>query len=326
MKHYKNVIIGGGASGLYMGMYLRNTLILEKNPKVGAKLLISGGGNCNFSNLNISIDNYFSKNQGFAQYALSNYAGLFELLKKNKISWVEKTHGRLFLGQKSTALINAFIKNQKAEIKTSYEVKTVVKDNECYIINNEFSCNNLIIATGGMSYGGTDFGIKVAKDFGHKIINTYPALVRFDVDDEAITSLAGLSVMDVKSKQFVDGIVFTKKGIGGPLIYQLSLYHKSGDSIVLDFSCCKHIPQRLRKLLDNKKTLSIKPKKTAGFKFAEVMAGGIDTLEINEKTFESKKHKGLFFVGEVLDVTGNLGGYNLHFAFAGADCIRKFIS
>ncbi len=323
MKHYKNIIIGGGASGLYMGMFLNNTLILEKGANVGHKILISGGGNCNFGNKNVCADNYFSKNPVFVKHALSNYSGLFDFLKKNKISWVEKTHGRLFLAQKASALINAFVKNQKAEIKTSYEVKEVIKDGEKYVIDGKFSCDNLVVATGGMSYGGTDFGLKIAKSFGHKIINTYPALVRFDVDDENITSLAGLSVQGVKAKQFEDGVVFTKRGIGGPLVYQLSLYYKTGDHLVLDFSCCEHVPQRLRKLLNEKKHLEISPKKTAGYKFAEIMAGGVDTSEVCDISFESKRHKGLFFVGEVLDVSGNLGGYNLTFAFASAQSIVK---
>ncbi|MFI3242413.1 MAG: NAD(P)/FAD-dependent oxidoreductase [Alphaproteobacteria bacterium] len=325
MKKYDNIIIGAGASGLYLGMFLKKTIILEKAMSVGNKLLISGGGNCNFTNKNITHENYLSKNPDFVKYALGNFKGLFSFLKENKLEWEEKTHGRLFLKQKGKNLIDAFIKKQKAEIKTSYEVKSIEKKDSSYIINNEFECNNLIIATGGMSYAGTDFGLKVAKQFGHKLVNTYPALVRVDVDDEKITSLAGLSVQDVKSKQFKDGIVFTKRGIGGPLVYQLSLYLNSGDGIKLDFSECSHIPQRLRKLLNNKNELTITPKKTAGYKFAEAMAGGVDTSEIDEKTFESKKHKGLFFVGEVLDVTGNLGGYNLNFAFVSADCVRKML-
>ncbi len=322
MKHYKNIIIGAGASGLYLGMFAKNALILEKSATIGTKLLISGGGNCNFCNKNISVNNYHGKNPEFAKPALSNFKGLFNFLNKNNIKWQEKTHGRLFLQSKSKVLIDAFIKNQKAEIKTSYEVKSVEKKDNSYIINNEFECISLIIATGGMSYAGTDFGLKVAKQLGHKLVNTYPALVRVDVDDENITSLAGLSVQDVKSKQFKDGVVFTKRGIGGPLVYQLSLYYNSGDEMRFDFSECSHVPQRLRRLLNNKKELVVIPKKTAGYKFAEAMAGGVDVFEINSQTFESLRHKGLFFIGEVLDVTGNLGGYNLHFAFASADCVK----
>ncbi len=327
MKTYQNIIIGGGSSGLYLGMFLNNSLILERG-KVGTKILMSGGGNCNFTNKNISKDNYLSSNPNFVSHALSVYTqkNTTVFLEKNKIPFHEKSHGRMFLKQPSKVLLGAFLKHQKAEIKEGYEVTNVTKENDEYIINNEFKTKNLIIATGGMSYGGTDFGIKIAKQFKLKIINTYPALVRFDVDDENITELAGLSVKDVKSKQFKDGIVFTKRGIGGPLIYQLSLYHNSGDALKLDFSSCEHVPKRLRKLLNNKKELVIIPKKTAGFKFAEVMAGGVDTNEVDPKTFECKKHKGLFFIGEVLDVTGNLGGYNLHFAFASAHALKEYLS
>ena len=174
-----------------------------------------------------------------------------------------------------------------------------------------------------MSARGTDFCFQTAKKFGLKIVHTYPALVRLDLEDEDLLSLAGFSIQDVKSKWFKDGVVFTKRGIGGPLIYQLSLYNSNNEDILLDFSECEHIPKRLRILLDNKKQLIVKPKKTAGFKFAEAMAGGVDTKEINPQTFESLKHKGLYFIGEVLDITGNLGGYNLHFAFASAHCLKE---
>ncbi len=319
MKKIKNIIIGGGASGLYLGQMLQNSAVLDKG-KIGLKLLMSGGGNCNFSNKNISKDNYFSQNSEFVNYALETFKqdDFLNYLKKNKLSWQEKTHGRLFLNQGAKALLDLFLRKQKSQIIKDYEVKKIEKADEYFIINNEYSCENLIIATGGMSYGGSDFGLKIAKQFNHKIIQPYPALVRFDLDDKELLSLTGLSVQDVKSGKFKDGIVFTKKGIGGPLIYQMSLYHKQGQAIDLDFSECSHVPKRLRRLLNNKKALSFTPSKTAGFKFAEVMGGGVDTSEIDPKTFMSNKCKGLYFIGEVLDVTGNLGGYNLHFAFASA--------
>ncbi len=324
MKNYQYIIIGAGASGLYLGQFLPNSLILERG-KIGTKILASGGGNCNFTNKNITSKNYYSQNEGFVKNALDAFSkeGFLQYLRGKKLSWYEKTHGRMFLKQGGKGMLDVLLKSQKAQIKTDYEVKHIEKEGAFFIINKEYTTKNLIVATGGMSMGGTDFGLKVAKQFGLKIIQPYPALVRFDLEDEELLSLTGLSVQDVKSGGFVDGIVFTKKGIGGPLIYQISLYHQAGQEIKLDFSGCEHVPKRLRKLLNDKKELVIVPKKTAGFKFSEVMGGGVDTKEINSTTFMANKCEGLYFIGEVLDVTGNLGGYNLHFAWASADSVRK---
>lgn len=387
MQNFDIIIVGAGAAGLMCATQTskrgKNTLIIESSSKIGEKIRISGGGRCNFTNLNISSDNFLSQNPRFCISALKRFTqfDFINLVKKHKINYHEKTLGQLFCDKSSKQIIEmllAEIDNNFAQIKTQCKIKSIAKNQDKFIIktssNEEYSCNSLVIASGGLSIpkmGASDFGYKIAKQFGIKIVKTEPALVPIVLKDEILQktrTLAGVSceaITKINKQKFKEGLLFTHKGLSGPSILQISSYLNQKNEIEIDLlaqkvkateflkqekeispkqsilsSLSKILPKNLAafiikevnldenmKLAEiNNKTLQkissqiqnwiIKPETTEGYAKAEVTLGGVDTNEISSKTFESKKVKNLYFIGEVLDVTGHLGGYNFQWAWS----------
>lgn len=379
---YDVIVIGAGAAGLMAaaqaGKRARKVLLLEHTNRIGEKIRISGGGRCNFTNLNASHKNYISENPHFAISALSRYTqhDFIQLVESYKIAYHEKTLGQLFCDESAMQIIKMLITEcQKANV-------TIVQG--CSITNTrkslgfhletsqgEFTCDSLVIATGGLSIpkiGATDFGYRIAKQFGLKIAPTRPALVPLVVvndDIEFFKSLSGISIyskVTYKKAAFKENILFTHKGVSGPAILQISTYieNQSRDVIGIDllpevslkemFATSEnkkmlmsnflknYLPNRfvdnwytlnneskrvvdynkneLERIAENLHSFNVRIVGTEGYAKAEVTAGGVDTKELSSKTMECLKVPGLFFIGEIVDVTGWLGGYNFQWAWS----------
>lgn len=385
MKEYDVIIIGAGAAGLMCAAEAlkrnKSVLIIERANKAGKKILISGGGRCNFTNLNIEPRAYLSKNPHFCKSALSRYTqwDFIALLESFKLSWKEKKLGQLFCDQNSVAVLRVLLKEcQKAEIKLNVETNAIKKE-QGYVVNTnngEYKTKSLVIATGGPSIpkmGASDFGLKIAKQFGLKSASFKPALVPFTFHQHDINTyfkgLSGLSldvVVSCNHINFREGLLITHRGLSGPVILQISSYWKKGDSIkinllpdldasdyllnmqqergkallksILGDFFSKRLAQRLANTLSIKKlgdvTLGqikqndlksfgyylnnwiLTPSGTEGMRTAEVCTGGVETNELSSKTMESNKQPGLYFIGETVDVTGWLGGYNFQWAWS----------
>jgi hypothetical protein len=385
---YNTIIIGAGAAGLMCaieaGKCGGRVLLIESSKKVGEKIRISGGGRCNFTNLKVGPENFLSENPSFCISALKRFSNhdFISLVKAHQISYHEKTLGQLFCDGSSNQIIQMLQQEcakNNVQIILETKVEEVQKIDEQFLIktqNQTFKSKSLVIATGGLSIpkmGATDFGYKIAKQFGLKIIPPKPALVPFTFDDKLLEKtkiLAGVSVfakISCGKKIFEEGLLFTHKGISGPAILQISSYWNLGDEIIINFipkidilnwlkeqkqsKAGKNKPkqeiqnllnsilpkslvtyilnqsnisgtlgdlsnQKLSQIAQNINSYRVVPNGTEGFSKAEVTKGGVDTDEISSKTFESKKIKGLYFIGEVLDVTGHLGGYNFQWAWS----------
>ncbi len=372
------IIIGAGAAGLFCaieaGKRGRKVLILEHNSQVGRKILISGGGRCNFTNINTKPENFVSENPHFCKSALARFTpnDFVELVKKHRIEFYEKKLGQLFCRESSRQIVEMFLKESaaaKVKILNDCSVKNVHKNEVFEIETNQgvFTCENLVIATGGLSFpkiGATDFGYKIARQFGLKIVPTSPSLVPLVfADGKNFSRLAGVSIdarVSTGKKEFRENILFTHKGLSGPAILQISNYWRRENQISIDLLPDLDAANLFEKNISSKQTLenflskflpnrfaesfaldefSNKPlnqlnkkdrKKiseklddwqilfgeTEGYHKAEVTRGGINTNELSSQTMESKRVKGLFFIGEVVDVTGWLGGYNFQWAWA----------
>jgi len=387
------IIIGAGAAGLMCaataGKRGRKVLVIEHNEKVGKKILISGGGRCNFTNLWVHPENFISENPHFCKSALSrfNEQDFISLVEKHKIPYHEKTLGQLFCDGKSSEIINLLLKECEEseieiEIRTGCKVLEVEKVDNFRIKTNigDFNSGSLIIATGGLSIskiGATDFGYSIAKQFGLNIIEPRPSLVPFawnKKDLNCFSDLSGISVdslVDCSGKSFRGNILFTHKGLSGPAILQISNYWNKGDEITINLLPGLNLTDRIKEwkiespkwLLmtqlsatlpkrvvqkfieisgydkpvnqysdkDIEKTVKlfcewkVVPSGTEGFEKAEVTKGGIDTNDLSSKTFETNKINGLYFIGEVIDVTGWLGGYNFQWAWSSGYCAGQFV-
>ena len=383
------VIIGAGAAGLFCaieaGKRGRKVLVVEHNAQVGRKIIISGGGRCNFTNLNTKAENFISNNPHFCKSALARYTpqDFVELVKKHKINFYEKKLGQLFCRESSRQIVEMLLeecRKAKVEIRLNCSVKDVSKNELFEIETNQgkFTAESLVVATGGLSIphiGATDFGYKIARQFGLKIIATKPALVPLVFQNSVVESyknLAGVSldsVVSVGKESFRENILFTHRGLSGPAILQISSYWKSGQAVEIDLLPTKNAFDVLQSSRDSKKELAnflsellpnrfadafcrtavtSKPLKnysekelanvaeklhawqvvfdeTEGYKKAEVTFGGVSTAEISSKTMEAKKVAGLYFIGEVVDVTGWLGGYNFQWAWSSAFAAGEFV-
>lgn len=372
------LILGGGAAGLMCaieaGRRGRRVGVLEHSDRLGKKILISGGGRCNFTNIHCQPENFLSSNPHFAKSALARYtpASFLALVDKHRIPYHEKTLGQLFCDRSArdvlqmleeecrSAKVSIFVSTQIQEVSRAagFGVRTA---------NAEFRAPALVVATGGLSIpkiGATSFGYDIARQFGIKIREPWPGLVPLALAAEERShycDLAGVSADVIAScdgQQFREKMLITHRGLSGPAILQISSYWKRPQPIAIDLApgskvtAVFHDPKEprdigtlraeLRKTLPNRladrwvelhppaawtnaalgdfeqrtHAWTIVPNGTEGFEKAEVTAGGIDTDELSAKTMESRKVLGLFFIGEVVDVTGHLGGFNFQWAWA----------
>lgn len=384
MKKFDVIIIGAGAAGLMCaieaGKRGRDVLVLDHANKVGKKILMSGGGRCNFTNYHISYDKYISRNPHFFKSALSRYTqwDFIELVKKHNIPFHEKTLGQLFCDDKAKAIVNLLLaecKQAQAHIKISTAIKAVKKidDNVFSIKTNhdEYQCESLVIATGGLSIptmGATPLGYKIAEQFGLNVWPTRAGLVPFTLhehDKEKLADLSGVSVDAIVSNKkisFQDKLLFTHRGLSGPAVLQISSYWQPGEAINVNLLpndnllerlkqtqlsrpqltlrnfLANYLPKRLVDVLIDPIVLNkplqnisyqyfvqitaviqqwtIKPNATEGYRTAEVTLGGVDCAALSSKTMQANNVVGLYFIGEVIDVTGWLGGYNFQWAWS----------
>jgi len=391
---YDVIIIGAGAAGLMCAAQARcrgrKVLLIDKANKVGKKILISGGGRCNFTNLHIDPSAYISSNPHFCKSALSRYSqwDFLAFLEKSGLHWQEKTLGQLFCDEKSGAVLNMLLDAcQSVTIQRNVNVEHIAYQQHYMLTTNQgkFQASSLVIATGGASIpkmGATDFGLQVAKQFGLKSINFRPALVPFTFHQDDINcyfkDLSGLSIdaiVQCNNQSFREGVLITHRGISGPAVLQISSYWQKGDAITLNLlpdlvasdwllqmrdkqpkSALKtllstYFPKRLavrladtltHKNLSDKALNQIKkddlitlgatlnhwiltPNGTEGMRTAEVCVGGVSTSELSSKTMQANKQQGLYFIGETVDVTGWLGGYNFQWAWSSGWAAGQYV-
>jgi predicted Rossmann fold flavoprotein len=401
MRYFDCVIIGAGAAGLMCGATAarrgRTVAVLDHADKAGKKILMSGGGRCNFTNYNIEPDHYVSSNPHFCISALRRYTpyDFLALAQKYHLQYEEKTLGQLFSKNKSEDILKILLTEcdtAGVEIVTSCSIEAVAqtpgaRDARFQVATSHgpVACQSLVIATGGLSIpamGATGFGYGIAKQFGLKITPRYAALVPFTLKGELLAlaqSLAGVSMpvtVACREQSFAESLLFTHKGLSGPAILQISNYWYPGDAIKIDFLpgarlvsllsnwqkqgnkrelktlLARYLPKRfvsiwlatheiaarihnkpmaqyskadMALLADHFHCWQCVPAGTEGYGTAEVTRGGINTADVSSKTFEAKQVPGLFFIGEVLDVTGWLGGYNLHWAWASGYCAAQYV-
>ena len=370
------IVIGGGAAGLFCaieaGKRGRRVLVIEHNAEIGRKIIISGGGRCNFTNVNTGPENFISDNPHFAKSALARYMpqDFIDLVKKHKILFYEKKLGQLFCREGSRQVVDMLLlecRHSKVDVLTSCSVKQIEKDAGFTIETNrgKFECDSLVIATGGRSFpkiGATAFGYEIARQFGVKTTQTRPSLVAMSAGGQ-FGSLAGISVdalVTTGKHSFRENILFTHRGMSGPAILQISNYWRKGVPVDInllpDLNAVElllensdrneklgnflsaFLPERfarafvslivedrplkqfshakLRNVGEKLNSWLVNFGQTEGYDRAEVTLGGVDTDELSSTTMEAKKVKGLYFIGEVVDVTGWLGGYNFQWAWA----------
>ena len=340
------IVIGAGAAGLMCaieaGKRGRSVLVLERNDAVGKKIRISGGGRCNFTNLHTSPDNFISDNQSFHKSALARYtpSDFIALVNRHRIAYHEKKLGQLFCDGSSQQIIDmlkAECASANARIVLSCRVESIAKRERFVLDTNfgKFECASLVIATGGLSIpklGASDFGYAIARQFGLKVPPVRPALVGLVLDGseaKAFTELHGVSLdaaVRYGPMEFRENVLFTHRGVSGPAILQISSYWKPGTPITLDVlpddKPVKALPRRFLQTWnglyapDQLRNWNLIPAGTEGYDKAEVTLGGVDTRELSSRTMEATKVPGLYFIGEVVDVTGQLGGFNFQWAWA----------
>jgi predicted Rossmann fold flavoprotein len=380
MNMYDVIIIGAGAAGLMAASQAakqgKKTLLIESTNNIGEKIRISGGGRCNFTNINASPINYISNNPHFIKSALARYTqhDFIKLIEDYNISYHEKTLGQLFCDGSSSQIIDLFLNEcskYNVTLNLNCIVSSVTKTDNFIIESNQgsFSSKSLIIATGGLSIpkiGASDFGYKIAKQFDLNIIETKPSLVPLTVNEkdlEFFKSLSGISIdseVSYKKISFRENILFTHRGLSGPAILQISSYIDPPETIKINLlpdlnlndlflkerhsktsisnflkeflpkrfvdNFCEHLSlnkriidyktKDLEQIANHLHQFSIQINSTEGYKKAEVTTGGIDTKELSSKTMAALKVPNLYFIGEVVDVTGWLGGYNFQWAWS----------
>jgi predicted Rossmann fold flavoprotein len=383
------VVIGGGAAGLMCaaeaGRRGRRVFVLEHNVRVGRKIEISGGGRCNFTNVNTTASNFISSNPHFAKSALARYtpADFVALVERHRIAYHEKKLGQLFCDASSRQIIDMLLSECVAAgvtVLTNCRVSEVRKDDLFVLKTNRgtFESASLVVATGGLSIpklGATDFGYRLARQFGLKVIEPVPALVPLTLAPRDLASfnpLSGVSVPAVVGcgpVEFAENILVTHRGLSGPAILQISSYWSRGRTLSVDLLpdtdarallaskrasgaelstlLGGHLPKRfaqvwcelfapprpLRTYTDAEieevaallHDWRISPAGTEGFLKAEVTKGGVHTNELSSKTMESRRVPGLYFIGEVVDVTGQLGGYNFQWAWASGHAAGQYV-
>lgn len=381
------IVLGGGAAGLMCAIAAgnrgRRVLVLEGSNKVGKKILMSGGGRCNFTNLNSRPGNFLSANPHFCKSALSRYTphDFVAMVDAHGIPWHEKTAGQLFCDRSSkdiVAMLLAECDDAGVTVLTQSAVGSVAYENSYRIdcAHGRFASASLVVATGGLSIpkmGASDFGYRIARQFGLEVLPTRAGLVPFTFSGEMHGLTGRLSGVSVRAEvltgraSFDDDILFTHRGLSGPAALQLSSYWQPGNDINIDLLSpndipgdfarlkaarprstlrsllCGYLPralivelqtlfwpdiaerrigemsnERLHNIATRLRHWPVLPSGTEGYRTAEVTLGGVDTAELSSQTLECKHQRGLYFIGEVVDVTGHLGGHNFHWAWASA--------
>jgi predicted Rossmann fold flavoprotein len=384
MQSWDVIIIGAGAAGLFCaitaGQRGRRVLVLEHAERVGKKIAISGGGRCNFTNLHSNPESFLSANTHFCKSALARYTptDFIRLVERHSIAYHEKKLGQLFCDGSSQQIIDMLLQECEAagvEVRCGVEVLKINKPLDQFfeleMTEGSHHCTSLVIATGGISIpplGATDFGYRVAKQFGLQLEQPRPALVPLTLPTDIqkrLTPLSGVSVdvlVSCNGNEFRENMLITHRGLSGPAILQISSYWRPGQSLRINLLpehdalelltrrrgseielanlLARHLPKRfarawcelfspskplkqydsleLKRIAEQLQRLTITPAGTEGFKKAEVTAGGVSTGELSSQTMEAKRVPGLYFIGEVVDVTGHLGGHNFQWAWASA--------
>ena len=384
-EQFDVVIIGAGAAGLMCaaeaGKRGRSVLVVDHGKKPGRKILISGGGRCNFTNYDVAANNYVCRNPHFVKSALSQYTqwDFLAMVGKHEIAFEERDHGQLFCLDSAKDIVKMLLAEcDLPTVSQRYQadVHAITKTETGFTLKvntDTIHCQSLVVATGGLSMpklGATPFGYQIAEQFGLKRIPTTAGLVPFTLhkeDKEAFAELSGIAIPVVVDAQdgtsFKENLLFTHRGLSGPVVLQISSYWTPGQKVTVDLlpnddlaetlaamreahpnqslknSLSRLLPKRLIEVLIARGDLEDKPLKqlnpkditvladyfhcwsiapngTEGYRTAEVTLGGVDTDELSSKTMEAKQVSGLYFVGEVMDVSGWLGGYNFQWAWS----------
>lgn len=387
MEQFDAIIVGAGAAGLFCaalaGQAGRRVLVLDNGKKPGRKILMSGGGRCNFTNLYVEPSAYLSANPHFCKSALARYTqwDFIDLVGKHGIAWHEKTLGQLFCDDSAEQIVTMLMAECEkggVTVRLRSEVLGIARDENGYTLTlngGAVQTPKLVIASGGLSMpglGATPFGYKVAEQFGLKVLPTRAGLVPFTLHKpllEQIQTLSGVSVPAVVTADdgtvFRESILFTHRGLSGPAILQISSYWQPGEWVTVNLlpdvdagafideqraarpnqslknTLAMLLPKRLveclqslgqlpdvtlkqlnsrqqQELLETLHGWRVQPNGTEGYRTAEVTLGGVDTHELSSRTMEARNVPGLYFIGEVVDVTGWLGGYNFQWAWSSA--------
>ena len=379
------IIIGGGAAGLMCAITAgnrgRRVIVLESSNKIGKKILMSGGGRCNFTNLHCDPSRFVSANPQFCISALSRYTqwDFIALVEKHGIPYHEKTAGQLFCDNSSkdiVAMLLSECESAGVQIQTHCEITSVVFKDHFTLSSNKgsFESDSLVVASGGLSIpkmGASGFGYQIARQFGHTLLDTKAGLVPFTFTGamhDLTGRLSGVSTVATVSTgevAFTEDILFTHRGLSGPAILQLSSYWSPGNDVEIDLlpgtNAVDHLlgakqtqpksllrtvlgallpralvtelqalfwpevsetplteiaDDTLRRIASDLSHWTLKPAATEGYRTAEVTLGGVDTAELSSRTLESARQPGLYFIGEVVDVTGHLGGFNFQWAWS----------
>ena len=335
------VVIGAGAAGMMCaveaGKRGRRVVVLEHAEKPGKKILISGGGRCNFTNRVVTAAQFVSQNPHFAKSALARYtpADFLKLVDAHDIPWHEKTLGQLFCDRSARDITRMLEEGCRTAGVTMLmnrsvgHVKPVERGWRVWTDREEIACQSIVVATGGPSIpkmGATDFAYRTAAEFGLRVVPPEPALVPFTMSAEDLSlygDLAGVSA-EVEAQcggaAFRERMLITHRGLSGPAILQVSNYWNTGDAVRID--AVGQLPKRLAARWQE--DWSFVPAGTEGYAKAEVTRGGVDTAELSSKTFEAARVPGLYFIGEAVDVTGWLGGYNFQWAWASGYCAGQY--
>jgi len=389
-KHYDAIIIGGGAAGLMCawqaGLLGQQVVVLERSKKIGRKILMSGGGRCNFTNLSVEPDNFVCSNPHFVKSALSQYtaADFINSVEAHEIAYHERDHGQLFCDDKARDIVN-LLKSEcdsaGVDIVLQCVINNVAFDQSCKTYQlmtsrGAITANSVVVATGGLSIPHMDptpFGYDIARQFGLNVLPVRASLVPYTFTGELKAMFAKLSgnaipaIISVGKASFKEALLFTHRGLSGPVVLQISNYWEQSDPICVNLLPDINLPELLHDAKHNQpKSLArtilaqflpkkvvleferlwwpeyqdraladwpnthiervgnlfnswqIVPAGTEGYRTAEVTLGGVDTNEISSKTMEAKNQQGLYFIGEVVEVTGHLGGFNFQWAWSSA--------
>ncbi|HBR1993750.1 TPA: NAD(P)/FAD-dependent oxidoreductase [Klebsiella quasipneumoniae subsp. similipneumoniae] len=387
MERFDAIVVGAGAAGMFCaaqaGQLGCRVLLLDNGKKPGRKILMSGGGRCNFTNMYVEPAAYLSQNPHFCKSALARYTqwDFIELVGKYSIAWHEKTLGQLFCDDSAEQIVTLLLAECEkggVQIRLRSEILSVERDEQGYRlqVNGEtLATKKLVIASGGLSMpglGASPFGYKIAEQFGLKVLPTRAGLVPFTLHKpllEQLQVLSGVSVPSTITAEngtlFRENLLFTHRGLSGPAVLQISSYWQPGEFVTVNLlpdcnleeflneqrgahpnqslknTLAMQLPKRLveclqqlgqipdvtlkqlnvrdqQALVETLTAWRVQPNGTEGYRTAEVTLGGVDTNELSSRTMEARKAPGLFFIGEVMDVTGWLGGYNFQWAWSSA--------